>query len=299
MVHRCQCEHAITIYFRSTASVMFGVCGICTYFVRKQTAECSEEEKKNRTLVNEARNGHDICLKKLLTTRVDVNYQCNSGNTALWHAMHRRKEYCADILIEAGADVNKRYDDGMLLAWSSRLGFHRNIAKLLKAGADVNAPDVNPPIMEAAEGGHEFCLKLLIDAGATVNCTNKYFGRETAMMTAAEKANTGCMKILKNAGADVSWEDSTGKSALEFAVESGSLQSIELLINWGADANHVDTYGNPALMKALTKIGNPDCVQLLIKHGANVKIRESNGKSALVYAAVNSCEQSMRILIEE
>ena len=117
-------------------------------------------------------------------------------------------------------------------------------------------------------------------------------------MTAAE-GSTGCMRILKNAGADVSWEDSTGKSALEFAVKSGSLQSIELLINWGADVNHVDKYGNPALMKALKKNGNPDCVQLLIKHGANVKSRVCNGKSALVYAAVNSCEQSMRIVIEE
>ena len=277
---------------------MFGVCGICTYFVSK-TARYSQEEKKNRTLVNAARNGHDECLKKLLTTRVDVNYQCKSGNTALWHAMHRRKEDCADILIEAGADVNKEYDDGTLLAWSARQGFQRNIAKLLKAGADVNASNVNPPIIEAVKGGHEFCLKLLIDAGATVNCTNKYFGRETAMMTAAEKTNTGCMKILKNAGADVTSEDSTGKSALEFAVESGSLQSIELLINWGADVNHVDKYGEPALMKALTKDANPDCVQLLIKHGVNVKSKDSSGKSALVYAAENSCEQSMRILIEE
>ena len=279
---------------------MFGVCGICTYFVRKQTAECSEEEKKNRTLVNAARNGHDICLKKLLTTRVDVNYQCNSGNTALWHAMHRRKQDCADILIKAGADVNKRYSDGTLMAWSARQGFDRSIVKLLEAGADVNASDIfNLPIIEAVKGGHDFCLKLLIDAGATVNCTRTYYGRQTAMMMAAEKANTGCMKILKNAGADITSKDSTGKSALEFAVESGSLQSIELLINWGADVNRVDKYGNPPLMKALTKNGNPDCVQLLIKHGANVKSRDSDGKSALVYAAVNSCEQSMRILIEE
>ena len=285
------------IYFRS--AVMFGVCDICTHFVRKQTARYSQEEKKNRTLVSAARNGHDECLKKILTTGVNVNYQCKSGNTALWHAMHSRKEYCADVLIEAGADVNKTYAGGTLLAWSAGRGFHRNIAKLLKAGADVNAPDVNPPIIEAVQGGHEFCLKLLIDAGAAVNCTNKSFWRETAMMTAAEKGSTGCMRILKNAGADVSREDSTGKSALEFAVESGSLKSIELLINWGADVNHVDKYGDPALMKALTKDAYPDCVQLLIKHGVNVKSRDSSGKSALVYAAENSCEQSMRILIEE
>ena len=118
-------------------------------------------------------------------------------------------------------------------------------------------------------------------------------------MVAAEKGWTGCLKVLKQAGAEVNVKNRHGKSALEFAVATGCLQNTELLIDWGADVNNVDKFGDPVLMKALEKDTYAVCIQLLIKKGANVNSKNRDGKSALVYAALNSYEQSMKVLIDE
>ena len=278
---------------------MDAVCHRCTYLVRTSP----NDDNRDRTLIHAARNGHQHCVNKLLAAGASVNFKSNKGYTALWHAVHMEQFICMDQLIGAGADVNAVYDFGeTLLMWSAEKGYDKIVTKLIEAGSDLNiaASDVLgskiTPLMCAANGGHSNCALILLKAGANVNIKNR--SEATALMYAAAQ-DYGCLKILTERGAHVNCRDSAGETALDYAVKNKRLCNIEHLLKCGANVNNVDEYGKSVLMKALTTDSNPDCVRLLIKNKIDINSTDNDGKSALVYATVNSCEQSMKILIEE
>eukprot|EP00919_Chromeraceae_sp_WS-2016_P076936 GHVR01182052.1.p1 GENE.GHVR01182052.1~~GHVR01182052.1.p1 ORF type:complete len:116 (+),score=15.91 GHVR01182052.1:30-377(+) len=79
----------------------------------------------------------------------------------------------ARLLIDKGADVNSRENDGYTpLIWASNRG-HTDIARLLiDKGADVNSKDKDgtTPLISASEFGHTEIVRFLIEKGADVNC---------------------------------------------------------------------------------------------------------------------------------
>ena len=99
------------------------------------------------------------------------------GLTPLMRAAVRGHDKCADILTQAGANVNKIHT----VSW-----FY-----------DFSA------LIYAANGGHEKCVRSLIQAGADVNYSHKTNRYLTPLLTAAYSGNYTCMQLLLKAGARV------------------------------------------------------------------------------------------------
>jgi len=82
-------------------------------------------------------------------------------------------------------------------------------------------------LMHAADAGHGTVVRLLLDAGASVNLKNGV--QETALHLAARQGRTEVARLLLNAGADFAARDADGRTPLFLAIERGRAGIIELL----------------------------------------------------------------------
>lgn len=148
--------------------------------------------------------------KLLISSGVDLNKTDKYGYTPLMAAVENiefsddgSSQKCAEILIEAGADVNIKNDRGetiLMLAIEDGLS-NRLIQMLINNGANVNAIDEQgfSVLMNAVSSDEpERFLPILIKAGADVNYDTDGL---TALTIAEQIKNKVAIRILKQAGA--------------------------------------------------------------------------------------------------
>ena len=177
--------------------------------------------------------------------------------------------------------------------------------------------------MMAGLEGHDKCIKLLIEAGASVNvkdnkghtaltcATSRYMRYKSHEQLIEAEADASvrkhgcvekaldlldkkkelmdtpckCVEILENKGADVDEEKSDGGTALMEAAVKGHDKCVEKLIDAGADVNLINYTGLTAVQCAALG-GHDQCVKLLIEAGADVSLQNEEGYTALMWAAV-------------
>ena len=181
---------------------------------------------------------------------------------------------------------------------------------LIKTGLDVNlrmSDSKTSVINVAAKYGNYNVLKLLIQAGADVNLTDRY--GETALMFAAANNNDHCIDMLIQAGADVKKRSSTGsdalmkavgisywkvlnahrsdlvKEAFVTAIAEGHTDRVLQIIQSGADVN-VKEFG-PKYMHEAISSANISCVQIFMEAGVDVN-NDVNTWNSVLLSAVSS-----------
>lgn len=117
-------------------------------------------------------------------------------------------------------DVREKYRKQTALIAAAERGRVDVARLLLNAGADVNATDKygSTALVSASSAGHADIVKLLIAAGANVNMkTTGTYGGETALMAASENGRTEIVRSLLEAGADSSVKDRWQRSVADLA----------------------------------------------------------------------------------
>lgn len=132
-------------------------------------------------------------IEALVKAEVDVNRSGGSGQTPLYWIAKKGHVKAAEVLIAAGADVNKGSSEGD--SYNKRSGL--------------------TPLYMAAKKEHLEFVKVLIAAGADVNKTAEYkfYGDDNAPLHVAVKI--GCIAVIKELiehGADI--KDSNNEDAL-------------------------------------------------------------------------------------
>jgi ankyrin repeat protein len=186
-------------------------------------------------------------------------------------AMEQRDTVGVRKLLEAGADVNAAQVDGTTaLHWAA---YHEDavaVALLLRAGANGNA--VNrygvPPLTQACRNGNAAIVKLLLEAGADANTTLK--GGETALMLAARAGSLEAVKALLERGAKVEARERQGQTALMWAAAEGHTEVVRALMQAGADPMVTLDSGFQAFHFAV-RGGHLDTVRAFLSAGADVK----------------------------
>jgi ankyrin len=152
-----------------------------------------------------AMRGDIATVRKMISTKTDVNAPQNDGATALHWAVLKGDREMAAVLMRAGANPKAANREGVTPLWLASVnGDATMIRALIEAGADPNEtlPLGRTPLMLASRTGSVEAINALIDNGANPNAKETLRGT-TAMMWAADEGHEDAIKTLIARGADV------------------------------------------------------------------------------------------------
>lgn len=102
--------------------------------------------------------------------------------------------------------------------------------------------------------------------------------------------------LLRN-GASVNAEDSSGYTALHYAVRNAQLQLCEMLLQQGANVNARTRYGQATALHRAAMHGRIDIVELLLRYGADPNLVDVDGYNALYRALIARASAVCEMLI--
>ena len=213
------------------------------------------------SVADAASRGDIETLRRFLDGGADPNDSIH-GYTALYWAASSGRPGVVDMLIEAGAGVNRRSYQG----WTPlHCAASRRIAlRLLDAGADINIANKDgwTPLHWAVSENHEDIVELLMARGASIDAITG--GGRTPLHLVR---GVSVARRLTEAGASVNVADNDAWTPLHCAVSAGCRDVVELFIACGADVNTADNEGKTPIEKA--KAGrSAGIAELLQRSGA-------------------------------
>jgi uncharacterized protein len=132
--------------------------------------------------------------------------------------------------------------------------------------------------------------RLLILAGAEINACDQ--NNQTILFKAACLGSQGMVELLVRMGAEIDAVSSTPSKyeMTPLACATNGVKSVAhtatalSLINLGADVNFVNDDSGQSILIRAAPIGSVDVVRALLRKGADAKVRDKSGKTALDYA---------------
>ena len=237
------------------------------------------------------------CVSSLIQTGTDVNIQTVEGFTPLIKAVETENAECLKLLIDGGADVNMKNNSGNTALMKATEKNNKECIDLLLnlGGAYVNIADNGgcTILMKSVSLAPEHLISYL-EAGADVNATD-CFGY-SAFMYAAKAGNLDALKILGDLG-NINRESNLGSTALILAAENGNGDCVNYLVKSGADVNIHNRAGATALHRSAA-MGHVECVNELIKAGADVNITDIFRNTALIAAAETGSVSCIKVLLK-
>jgi len=184
------------------------------------------------------------------------------------------------VLVEHGATVNARFEQGLTPLSCACLGNHVATARVLleEYHADVNLADQygNTPLAVASEKKYEELVQLLLHHGANVHARDLNCDTPLLRTTKWEQNNIlSVVRMLVEHGADVNARSNYGRATLLQTIACGGDVCRDLslyLLEHGADPSIGDHEGNLPLFVA-TAQSQYELVKALVQHGAPVNAR--------------------------
>ena len=293
-------------------------------------------------------NGNAAIIERLLQAGADANTALPGGETALMTVARTGDADAVRVLLAHGADVDARDDTRRrqtALMWAAAAGHVAAVKALIEGGAAIHARSSEhkaaflntfiagrenanldermqmfTPLLYAVRAGRLDVVRVLLEAGATVNDSVPDSGT-SALLVACINAHWELAAFLLDKGADPNAEGSGGAPLHQVArvrgqrllvktgglpppVQTGTLTSLELakkLIAHGANVNAQITKPPPQLYPEIAfgfrgQVGmtpmmfaglpaDPDLMRVLLDSGADATLTHPNGTTVLMAAA--------------
>jgi len=243
--------------------------------------------------------------KLLLDAKADVNAKSDDDETPLHEAVNRNKLEAVKLLLASGADVNapQKLMFGINQATPLMMAAHGGMLDIMKllldAGADPNRrsgagqtalsiartdeakslllalpgfqrPSPEEDLFSAIEKGDLAAVRRLLDAGVSVNATNRQ--GQTALFIAVQDT-----PVIKGGALTVSSVGGAQVSGQSVSTTPQKMPIAQLLLDHKADVNAKDKDGNTPLFET----GSAEMTRLLVGKGADVNAKNTAGETAL------------------
>ncbi|XP_045295159.1 fibronectin type 3 and ankyrin repeat domains protein 1 isoform X1 [Leopardus geoffroyi] len=153
-------------------------------------------------------------------------------------------------------------------------------------------------LMVAAQKGYTRLVKILVSNGTDVNLKNG--SGKDSLMLACYAGHLDVVKYLRRHGASWETRDLGGCTALHWAADGGHCNVIEWMIKDGCEVDAADTgSGWTPLMRVSAVSGNQRVASLLIEAGADVNMKDKDGKTPLMVAVLNDHEELVQLLLDK
>jgi uncharacterized protein len=265
-------------------------------------------ERGETVLMTASRAGNVDAVKVLLDHGADANAKetFRGQNSLMWAAAEDHPAV-VKLLIAHGADPKVLSNDrdttppklmagtpaapiskgGLTaLVFAARQGSIESAKALLEAGADINQGDAdgNNPLLIAILNNHDELAQILIDKDADVNASNKD-GR-TPLFTAvdAHDVDWSDRPLVKEAD-KVSSLDIIKSLVAHKANVNAQLKSVSIIKKAAQDSpDRTLSTGATSFMRA-ARSGDVEVMHLLLDAGADPKLANKDGVTALIVAA--------------
>jgi ankyrin repeat protein len=256
-------------------------------------------------LLYAARDGRVEAARMLVDAGADLESGDGNGIRPLLMAALNGQIGVARLLVEKGANVNADDFWGRSPLWAAVE--YRNL--------DMNNNDQDAPTDNGVDRAPFLDLiRLLIDKGANVNARTREvppprrwlyslndvswvdFTGQTPFVRAAFSGDTTTMRLLVQRGADPNLPTLAGTTPLMAAAGVGwvvaqtytesveaRIDAVALCLELGADVNATNSMGLTALLGAVNR-GSNDIIELLVKRGARLDIKDKEGRTPLRWA---------------
>jgi ankyrin repeat protein len=215
-------------------------------------------------------------LRTLLDSGLDPNSKTERGTTLLMMAAPDVDK--VRLLVERGADVKRRSASGTdaLTIAASHYGSSVSMRALLEAGAEAQPAERvrRTPLQYAAMSGDLDAVKILLARGAEAS--------PESLSEAVTFGHAHVVQVLVDAGVSVQVTERSGINLLHWAVITDRASVIPVLVKAGVPINATDDFGFTPLMYAATvDVGNLETLNALIAAGADRRIRNDEGRTPL------------------
>ena len=149
----------------------------------------------------------------------------------------------------------------------------------------------------AAQARDKLAINAFFDAGINPNAQNSE-GR-TVLIAAAARGEIDIVNLLLSRGVDVNVKDNRGYTALSHALEARYPEVEEALLNRPElNPNVGGLLGRPVLLAYVWR-DNKKATERLLALGADVKLQDKDGDTALHGAAETGNVEIMRLLLDK
>lgn len=251
-------------------------------------------------LFDAAARGCSRLVEDLIAAGASVRARDRFGNTPMMLAAAAGHDKIVEFLIDKGSVIDQRNLAGSTALMRAVKDSRRSTARLLlRRGADPQALNQSglTPLLAAAFNGDMRSVKLLLEHRADpnhVDATGK-----SAILYAAARGFANIVAALLDAGVDVNRTYGHNLTALMWAAgyaddvpEFEGMETVKLLVDRGARLDLADDRGRTALMIAAER-GHPAVIIFLRAKGADVTLRDKDGRSARDLAADDSTRAAL------
>ncbi|XP_069594215.1 CARD- and ANK-domain containing inflammasome adapter protein-like [Ranitomeya imitator] len=258
-------------------------------FLLSKGAKVDAKDKKRRTpLHRAAENGHVEAARVLLRAGANIYSLDNDSHSPLHLAAQNNHHHLVKLFLQEEEKLYKNRSNFLHL--EAAKDNSRLVEILLKNGANVDSTDEKKQtaLYHAVSGGHQATVKVLLEAGATIDPSII----DVAFSTNNEYIFGLLLQYSKGLSPD------TMISAMFKAVKLNLFGIIKALIDKGTDVNaRNDIQYTPLLLAA--ELGKPEAAQALIEKGAHIEDRTPNLSTALHLSVQGGDVSTMKLLLRK